>query len=304
MDFQRGKSMSDIRVGTCSWAEKSLIESGEFYPKGAASAEERLRFYASRFDTVEVDSAYYAIPAARTTRLWAERTPGNFLFHVKVYGALTGHGTDPRTLPKALRELLPAAEKEKRNIHIKEPELLKAVADAFTASLDPLRAAGKLGFLVFQFPPWFWYKAADLDYILNCKELMGGLPIAVEFRHGSWLTEQQREKVFTFLHDNDITYIAADEPQYGTLATVPFLPEVTTDTAYFRLHGRNREAWLKKGVETSERYDYLYSAPELRDFAEAAKRVSEKAGKVFVMFNNCHAGHAMWNALELMKIMD
>jgi uncharacterized protein YecE (DUF72 family) len=295
--------MTNIHVGTCSWAEKSLIESGEFYPKGVSSAEERLKYYASHFDTVEVDSTYYAIPPSHTTEVWAERTPGSFLFHVKVYGALTGHGTDPRTLPKALRELLPAAEKEKRTIHIKEPELLKAVADAFAASLSPLRTTGKLGLLVFQFPPWFRYKTADLDYILKCRELMGKLPIAVEFRHGSWLTEHRRGEVLTFLRDHGITCVIADEPQDGPLATVPFLPEVTTDVAYFRLHGRNREAWLKKGVETSERYDYLYSTAELKGFAETAKKVSAKARTVFVMFNNCRAGHAMKNALELLKIL-
>lgn len=295
--------MSNIRVGTCSWAEKSLIESGEFYPKGVSSAEERLRFYASHFDTVEVDSTYYAIPASRTTELWAARTPENFLFHIKVYGALTGHGTDPRTLPRALQEILPTAERGKSSIHIKEPEILKAVADSFVASLAPLRATGKLGLLVFQFPPWFWYKTEDLDYIFKCRELAGDLPIAVEFRHGSWLTEHHREGVFKFLRDNGITYIIADEPQYGTLATVPFLPEVTTDIAYFRLHGRNREAWLKKGVETSERYDYLYSGGELKDFAGTANRVSARAKKVFVMFNNCRAGHAMRNALEIVSFL-
>ena len=295
--------MTIIHVGTCSWAEKSLIESGEFYPKGVSSAEERLKYYAARFDTVEVDSTYYAIPASHTAELWAERTPGNFLFHVKVYGALTGHGTDPRTLPKTLRQLLPAAEQEKHTIHIKEPELLKAVADAFVASLAPLRAAGKLGLLVFQFPPWFRYKAADLDYILECRELMGELPIAVEFRHGSWLTEHHRQGVLKFLRDNGIAYVTADEPQYETLETVPFLPEVTTDIAYFRLHGRNREGWLKKGAETSERYDYLYSPEELKGLVEMAKKVSSKAKTAFMMFNNCRAGHAMQNALELLNIV-
>lgn len=294
---------SNIHVGTCSWAEKSLIESDEFYPKGVSSPEQRLHFYASHFDTVEVDSTYYAIPPLHTTELWAERTPASFLFHVKVYGALTGHGTDPRTLPKALRELLPSAEREQRHINIKEPGLLKAVADAFAASLAPLRAAGKLGLLVFQFPPWFWFKTADLDYILKCRELMGDLPIAVEFRHGSWLTDHHRGEVLKFLRDNGITYVTADEPQYGTLATVPFLPEVTTEIAYFRLHGRNREAWLKKGVETSERYDYLYSTGELRDFATAVGKVASRAKKVFVMFNNCRAGHAMKNALEMLGIL-
>lgn len=295
--------MTDIHVGTCSWSDKSLIASGEFYPKGVSSAEERLKYYASQFDTVEVDSTYYAIPAAHTTGLWAERSPADFLFHVKVYGALTGHAIDPRTLPKELRELLPAADRESRNIHIREPQLLKAVADAFAASLAPLQAAGKLGLLVFQFPPWLWYKPAELDHILKCREMMGELPIAVEFRHGSWLTERHREEVLKFLRDHGITYVTADEPQYGTLATVPFLPEVTSEIAYFRLHGRNKEAWLKKGVETSERYDYLYSSAELRDFAATVQNLSAKARAVFVMFNNCRVGHAMRNALELLGII-
>jgi uncharacterized protein YecE (DUF72 family) len=295
--------MAEIRVGTCSWAEKSLIESGEFYPKGVSSAEELLKYYASRFATVEIDSTYYAIPASRTTGLWAERTPADFLFHAKVYGAMTGHGIDPRTLPRALRELLPAADREKRHLYLREPELLKAVAAAFAASMEPLRATGKLGLLVFQFPPWFRYKAAELDHILNCRELVGDLPIAVEFREGSWLTGQHREEVLKFLGDHGITYVTADEPQYGTLATVPFLPEATTGIAYFRLHGRNREAWLRKGGETSDRYDYLYSAAELQELAAAAKKVSARAKTVFVMFNNCRAGHAMRNALELLKIL-
>lgn len=292
-----------FRTGTCSWAEKSLLESGEFYPKGVSSAEDRLRYYASHFDTVEVDSTYYAIPAIRTTELWAERAPADFLFHIKVYGALTGHGIDPRTLPKSLRELLSAEDREKRNISITEPELLQSVAESFVASLAPLRAAGKLGLLVFQYPPWFWYKAADLDYILRCKELMGNLPMAVEFRHGSWLTDHHRQLVFKFLRDNRITYITADEPQYGTLATVPFLPEVTTEVAYLRLHGRNKETWLKKGAETSARYDYLYSGTELQTFAGAAREIADRAKVVFVMFNNCRAGHAMKNALEMLQLL-
>ena len=130
-------AMGKIRVGTCSWSERSLIESGEFYPKGVSSPEDRLRFYASQFDTVEVDSSYYAIPAIRTTEQWAERTPQAFTFHVKAYGALTGHGIAPKTLPKELREMLPVGDKEKKNIFIKEPVLLKAISDAFVSALAP-----------------------------------------------------------------------------------------------------------------------------------------------------------------------
>lgn len=292
-----------VRIGTCSWAEKSLLASGEFYPRGVTSADERLRYYATNFDTVEVDSTYYAIPQAHTVELWAERTPPEFTFHIKVYGALTGHGIDPRTLSRPLRELIPLADRYRQSIRITEPALLHAIADAFTASLTPLRDSGKLGLLVFQYPPWFWYKAANLEQILTCQELMGELPLAVEFRHGSWLSEQHCRQVLAFLQQHRICYVTADEPQYGTQATIPFLPAVTTDIAYVRLHGRNGGNWLKKGVESSARYDYLYNGEELNSFARVARELSATARLVYMMFNNCRAGHAMKNALELARLV-
>ena len=99
-----------IHTGTCSWTEKTLIQSGEFYPGDIRTSEGRLRYYASYFHTVEVDSTYYAIPDRRNTYLWVDRTPDNFIFHIKVYGALTGHGIDPKTLPKDIFNLLPDRE--------------------------------------------------------------------------------------------------------------------------------------------------------------------------------------------------
>ncbi len=295
--------IKNIHVGTCSWAEKTLLESGEFYPKGVTTAEERLKYYASHFDTVEVDSTYYSIPSIRTAELWVSRTPDDFIFNIKAYGALTGHRTDPKTLPKILREQLSPSEREQKHIYIKEPSLLKAIADLFVSSLQPLKVAGKIGVLVFQFPPWFWYKNENYDYIRKCKELMEGMSLAVEFRHGSWLTDHHAEDVFKFLRENEITYVTTDEPQFGNLATVPYLPEATSDIAYFRLHGRNKETWLKRGIETFLRYDYLYSLMELTEFVASAAKLTEKAKTTFVMFNNCHGGFAVRNALETLTLL-
>jgi uncharacterized protein YecE (DUF72 family) len=290
-----------IRIGTCSWAEKSLIESGAFYPTGVSTPEGRLRFYAGHFDTVEVDSSFYAIPTSRMVTAWAERTPPGFLFHVKAYGALTGHSIAPGTLPPELRELVLAADRDQESIQVADPALLRALAQASVTALEPLKAAHRLGFIVFQFPPWFGYKNANLDYLLYCKELMAGLPIAVEFRHGSWLTHHHQGALFDFLRSHKITYITCDEPQYGTLATAPLLPEVTTSIAYLRLHGRNAENWLS---HATPRYDYLYETTELEIFAEVALRLSARARLVFVMFNNCHLGHAAQNALQLQDILN
>jgi len=133
--------------------------------------------------------------------------------------------------------------------------------------------------------------------------LMAELSLAVEFRHGSWLSAAKAPEVFSFLREHAITYIAADEPQYGTLATVPFVPFVTTDTAYFRFHGRNGENWLKKGIATSLRYAYTYSDAELHRFVPAVNEADRRALKTYAMFNNCHRGSATANASRLKELL-
>ncbi len=292
-----------IRIGTCSWTEKTLLKSGEFYPPDIKSARDRLNYYADHFNTVEVDSSYYAIPSEQNAMLWAERTPNQFTFHFKAYGALTGHGVAPRSMPKDILSLLPAREKDKQFIYIKEPEIIKELGERFVRVLQPLRRANKLGALVFQYPQWFHFNPSNFDYILLCKKLMDNIPLVIEFRHGSWLTGSRKEEVFDFLRKNNLSYVTADEPQYGSLATIPYLPEVTGEIAYFRFHGRNTHNWLKKGVETSLRYSYFYSDSELKEFAGSVRRLSRKAKKTYAMFNNCHGGFAVRNALRLNKLL-
>lgn len=288
-----------IQIGTCSWTEKTLIQSGEFYPQDVRTAESRLRYYAEHFDTVEVDSTYYAIPAMQTTSLWAERTPQDFIFHIKAYGALTGHGVDPAALPEGIRNQLSEKDKSERHVFIRERTLRERIAERFRDALIPLVNANKLGVIVFQFPPWFYYSTANMDFILQAGELMKGLPIAVEFRHGSWLTSEKRDSVLHLLRENRLTYITADEPQYGSLATVPFLADHTTPIAYFRFHGRNKENWLKKGIETSLRYAYLYSDSEVKEVKAVIKHMDSSAQITYVMFNNCYGNFAVRNAMKL-----
>lgn len=288
-----------IRIGTCSWSEKTLVEGGVFYPRGASTPKARLKFYASRFDTVEIESSYYQIPTVEMAHAWAERTPDQFLFHVKAYGALTGHNVDPGRLPEELRRMLPSEDRDREDAHVSDPAALRAMAKALAEALVPLKEAGKLGFIIFQFPPWFGYKKENKEYLLYCRELMEGHPIAVEFRHGSWLTSRNQEELFCFLREHKITYITCDEPQLGTLATAPFRPEATTSVAYLRLHGRCAEEWQARATSVDE---YLYTEPELKMIAAAARRLSAKARLTFVMFNNCHCGCAVKNALRMREL--
>ena len=113
----RGVEMGDILVGTSSWTDPTLIQSGRFYPSSAKTAEARLQFYASRFNLVEVDSSYYSMPAERTARLWVERTPQNFVFDVKAFRLFTMHPTPAKALPKDVKEALPSEAKSKENLY-------------------------------------------------------------------------------------------------------------------------------------------------------------------------------------------
>ena len=132
---------------------------------------------------------------------------------------------------------------------------------------------------------------------------MGRYPVAVEFRHGSWYAPAVRDKVFHFLRKNGIIHIVADEPQYGTMATVPFVPQTTADIAYYRLHGRNKDNWLKKGVETALRYSYEYSEEELKEFVPHIRTSAKTAKTAYVLFNNCHGGRAVRNADKMKAIL-
>ncbi|MDA8240102.1 MAG: DUF72 domain-containing protein [Nitrospiraceae bacterium] len=161
-----------IRVGTCSWTEKPLLKSGEFYPTESKSAEDRLRYYATLFDTVEIDSSYYAIPDMRNASLWVERTPRDFVFHMKAFAALTGHAVAPGALPPEVYRSLSDPEKNGKQVYIKETELLMAIGRRFVDALAPLKDAGKLGVVVFQFPPWFHYRPQYLDRIVDYTSLM------------------------------------------------------------------------------------------------------------------------------------
>lgn len=290
-----------LHIGKCSWTEKTLLQSGEFYPKGVKTAEQRLKYYANMFDTVEVDSVYYAIPDQKTAQLWAERTPQNFIFHIKAYGALTRHPINPITLPKDIRDSLPEEEKAGTHIYINDSTILEALAERFKEALYPLLEANKLGVVLFQFPPWFQFRTMNLDYILRCKELLQGYRLAIEFRHGSWFPPKRLRTILSFLREHKLAYVTVDEPR--TDNTVPFEPNATTKIAYFRFHGRNTENWAKKGIETALRFAYLYSDDELNDFIPSIRTIEESAEETFMMFNNCYRSFAIRNAQRLRELL-
>ena len=185
-DDEASEAVSRIRVGTASWTDKTLIASGRFYPKGASTAEARLRFYASQFGIVEVDSSYYAMPTPQTAQLWAERTPEGFVMNVKAFRLFTGHQTEPRVLHADLREALGGASAPARFYGDVPAEIQAELWLRFREALLPLRAAGRLGLVHFQFPPWVTADAAGRAQVEHCVDRMAGHDLSVEFRHRSW----------------------------------------------------------------------------------------------------------------------
>ena len=157
----------------------------------------------------------------------------------------------------------------------------------FKLALDPLKRAGKLGAVLFQFPPWFYYRRSNLAHIAHCAQVLDGYQIAVEFRNRTWFDDKHRTEVLAFERDHSLAHVVVDEPQ-GFSSSIPTVWEVTCPTlAIFRLHGRNTETWDKKGLTTSsERFDYEYREEELKEFAPAVRRLAQQARRVHVVFNN------------------
>jgi uncharacterized protein YecE (DUF72 family) len=127
--------------------------------------------------------------------------------------------------------------------------------------------------------------------------------MAVEFRHGSWLNEHNREQTLDFLLRNDIAHVCIDGPQ-GFASSVPALPETTSEVGVVRFHGRNAETWEKKGLTTAERFNYLYSEDELREWRPAIEKMAERTKQLHVLFNNCHEDKAVRNARQMRMVLD
>jgi uncharacterized protein YecE (DUF72 family) len=293
-----------ILVGSCSWTDPTLIRSGRFYPKGVSSAEARLRHYAGRFPIVEVDSTYYAPPTVENAERWAARTPPGFVFDVKAFGLLTGHMATVERMPPWLRDGVSAAAAGKRSIYRGdlEPDALELLWLEHGKALAPLAEAGKLGAVLFQFPPWFTRSRGSIDYLSEVRERLAGWRVAVEFRGGGWMADEAAAKTLRLLDELDLSYVSVDEPQ-GFDNSTPPVAATTGELAVVRLHGRNADTWKTKSGAASDRFKYLYSDAELQEWAPRVTELAEQAAEVHVLFNNNYEDWGMRNAARMAQLL-
>jgi uncharacterized protein YecE (DUF72 family) len=296
------KREREILVGTSSWTDKTLLASG-WYPKDAKTAEGRLAYYASQFPLVEVDSSYYALPSEKNAALWAERTPSHFTFNVKAFSLMTQHPAQVRALPTDLRD----AAGSKRAVYPRDLEtaIIDQIFEMFRAALMPLHSAGKLGAVLFQFPEWFTPAPENKDYVLSAASKLPDYRIAVEFRQKTWMdTEQHQRWTLEWLSENDLTYVSVDMPQGFPSSIPPIVAATSTELAVVRFHGHNDENWKKKGITVAERFDYLYSDRELKEWAPRLFELSGEAKRTHVLFNNCYQDKAVRNAADMAGLLD
>ncbi len=287
-----------IRVGTCSWADKSMVEA--WYPADVRSPEGLLRYYSEHFDTVEVDSTFYALPPARYAKNWVERTPENFTFHVKAFAAMTGHRVKADRLPKDLKSHVDARGNP-------DADLVRESFARFLEGIEPLRVSDKLGVVLLQFPPSF--RATDrgelrgnLAWLYRAAELLEETEAVVEFRHRSWFRDEVFRPTRKFLSRLDLGLVTVDEPQVGS-DSIPTVVAPTSRVGYVRLHGRNTENWRARVATAAERFRYRYDDEELVELLAPIRDLAEETEATSVMFNNCYADYAPENALTFSDLL-
>jgi uncharacterized protein YecE (DUF72 family) len=291
-----------IRVGTCSWTDPTMVRA--WYPASARSAADRLRYYASRFDTVEVDSSFYGLPTPAMAGAWADRTPTGFTFHIKAFAMMTRHGVRPEQLPATLRSRYPCETDRQGRIVHPPAELRDEVFGVFASALEPLRVQEKLGLILLQFPPYFVANEANTGYVAYSVSRLAPLSVAVEFRHCSWLQGQTATETLDLLTDLGAAYVCVDEPRLNAANVLPPLAAVTADTAYVRFHGRNEATWNARTPSAAERFKYLYSQEELGEWMKPVHHLTEQAASTYLMFNNCFGDYAPKNAQQMLTLFD
>jgi uncharacterized protein YecE (DUF72 family) len=260
-----------------------------------------LRFYASQFPIVEVDSSYYAMPSIDNSMRWVERTPHAFVFHIKAYRLLTNHPTQLVMLPKDIQAALAGIGKTRFYYRDVPSEVRDELWRRYREAIAPLKDAGKLRLVHFQFPPWLLRNREGHDHVRHCVETMAGHTVSVEFRNKVWFESEHRASTLAFERELGVVHTVVDAPQ-GFPNSVPQVWEVThPELAYVRLHGRNAATWDVKGATAaSDRFNYDYPRAELSELAGHIRKLSEKVAQTHVVFNNNAEDQGQRNARSLM----
>jgi uncharacterized protein YecE (DUF72 family) len=287
----------NICVGTSSWADPGFVE--EWYPPGLP-ARDRLPYYAERFDAVEVNSTFYAVPGERQVRTWAEITPAGFSFDVKLHRLLSRHSAQASSLPPALRDAAGTGPRGRVKL---TRRLEAALADALLEAVAPLADAGRLATFLLQLSPGFSPHEHELDELAPLVERLAPHPVAIELRHRSWTTRGRLPRTLGWLEQHGAAWVGVDAPQGRSVTIMPPVDAVTTPrVAYLRAHGRNAEGYVR-GRSVAERFGYRYADEELEEIGARAHELARAAEQVRLHFNNNRGSDAPVAAERMRELL-
>jgi uncharacterized protein YecE (DUF72 family) len=269
-----------IVVGTSSWADPGFV--AEWYPPDLPERD-RLPYYAERFEGVEVNSTFYAIPGEKQVAGWVERTPDGFTFDVKLHRLLSRHAAKLDALPTDLRDGASTTDRGRVKL---DAGLEAALADRTLAAMAPLIAAGRLSAFLLQLSPAFTPRSSELDELAPLIERLSPHPVAIELRRSSWVRGERAQRTLDWMEEHGAVWVAVDAPRGEKPTIMPPVDAVTNPRlAYLRAHGRNLEGYVR-GRSVAERFGYRYSDTELEEIAGRARELAEQAEEVRVAFNN------------------
>ncbi len=261
-----------IRYGPAGWEYPDWA--GIVYPRPEPRGFDRLAFLARWFGTVEVNASFYRPFPAEVAARWCERVAfaPAFRFGAKVWRRFT---------------------------HEREAYGTAEVAQA-RAALDRLHAEGRLGAALLQFPWSFKRSEASEEWLRGLFRAFAGLPLVLEVRHASW----DAGEVLEGLAEAGVGIVNVDQPRFRR--SLPPRAAAPAPTGYVRVHGRNWRDWFRKGAGRDARYDYLYSADELRPWAGRIHEIAASpiVEDVYVVTNNHFRGQAPANAKMLQALVE
>ena len=264
-----------ITIGLTGWSDHDVL---------MLSAQRKLEDYASHFPFVEIDTSFYGIPSENTIKSWMDKTPDTFQFIPKAYSGMTQHSDYDQYY-----------------------ETIEEMFDTYKIRFYPMLAAKRIKTFLFQFPPFFHCTADNIQYLLKINELMGPLPIAIEFRHGSWYSDDNRENTLKLLKMLHFTHVVVDQPQTPSNSVPTVINATNKNLTLYRLHGQNYSGWLNATEDPGWRANrtlYDYTAEDLAIIKHNTNQLQKESTEVAVIFNNNSGGHAAKNAKEFQAMLN
>lgn len=287
-----------VRAGACSWADRSLVAEGSFYPRRTMTARARLAWYCERLPLAELTATYRFPPTPELAAQWAERTPEGFTFDVRAWSLLTGNPTFPDSLWPDLQGAVRPARRERRRLYASHlpAEVLDECWARFSHALGPLRRSGRLGAVVLQYPSWFSPRPDTWAELALLPSRLPDFPLAVELRSSKWFEGDACEATLEWLEERGIALVCVDGP-----GAVPPVVAATSDLALVRFTGRrppDDEPW---GWSS---YPYRYRADELAEWVPKIADLASSARQVHLLMDNCWRSDAVDGATTLLRLMD